>query len=295
MSKEKSRKENNRKNKDKKSKDRKSRNKSGGFLWKLIFVVALVVFLYSSYQLATIYMEYKEGADEYSEVALQILKPVEEEEPVSPETAKSLRTSEDGELLQPEEPLPSPPEVDWEALRAINPDVIGWIVVEGVPSISYPVLQGKDNAYYLHRTVKGTNNFAGSIFIDYMNQPDFSDCNTIIYGHNMKNGSMFGYLKLLYEREQYKDSRYIWIATPEGNDLYEIFSMQKAEATSEVYTLFSEHDERFGEYVERMEAQSLVDLGVKELNQKDSMITLSTCTSDDNVRFVVQARWVGTY
>lgn len=277
------------------NKKKRSRKNTGGILWKLIFIVALGVFIFSAYQLVTIYMEYKEGEDEYSEVALQMLKPAEEKEPVSPETAKSLRISEDGEILQPEQPLTSPPEVDWEALQAINPDVIGWLVVEGVPSISYPLLQGEDNSYYLHRTVKETYNFAGSIFIDYMNKPDFSDCNTIIYGHNMKNGSMFGYLKLLYEREQYKDSRYIWVATPGENYLYEIFSMQKAESTSEVYTLFSEHDEAFGAYIERMETQSLVDVGVEELNQEDSMITLSTCTSDDNVRFVVQARWVGTY
>lgn len=279
----------------KRSKKKKTESRSGGILWKLIFVVALGVFIYSSYQLVTIYMEYKESADEYSEVALQILKPTEEKDPVAPEDAKSLRTSDDGEVLQPAQPLTSPPEVDWEALRAINADVIGWIVVEGVPSISYPILQGEDNSYYLHRTVKETYNFAGSIFVDCMNQPDFSDCNTIIYGHNMKNGSMFGYLKLLYEREQYKDSKYIWIATPNENYLYEIFSMQKTGATSEVYTLFSEHDGLFGKYIERMKDNSLVDLAAKEVNQTDSIITLSTCTSDDNVRFVVQARWVGTY
>lgn len=280
----------------KKNKVRKGKeNKGSGLLWKIVFVAALCVFLYSAYQLITIQMEYKEGEDEYSEVAMQTLKFVEENEPIDTGDAKSLRISDDGDILQPEPPLTSPPEVDWNELQEINPDVIGWLVVEGVPSISYPILQGEDNDYYLHRTVKQTYNFAGSIFIDYTNSPDFTDCNTIIYGHNMKNGSMFGYLKFLYEREQYRDSRYIWIATPEGNHLYEIFSLQETQVNSETYTLFSEHDDAFGEYIAHMAEKSMVNFETKELNRKDNIITLSTCTSDESTRFVVQARWTGTY
>src|SRR5699024_10695797 len=86
--------------------------------------------------------------------------------------------------------------------------------------------QGEDNDYYLHRTFRGQENFAGSIFVDASNAADFSDPNTIIYGHNMKNGSMFGTLRRLYDQEKYKDSKYLWICTPEGKFRYEIFSLQ---------------------------------------------------------------------
>ena len=149
--------------------------------------------------------------------------------------------------------------------------------------------------YYLHRTIKKTYNFAGSVFIDSTNASDFSDCNTIIYGHNMKNGSMFGKLKQMYESEKYKDSKYLWICTPNGKYRYEIFSMQYAKVGSDVYTLFSAHDEQFEAYVKKMAKQSKVDMKALGLGKDDYVVTLSTCTSDESVRFVVQARWVGTY
>ncbi len=72
---------------------------------------------------------------------------------------------------------------------------MGWIYVEAVPDINYPIVHGKDNETYLHRTYEKNYNFAGTIFVDYENKGDFSDCNTIVYGHNMKNGSMFAQLK----------------------------------------------------------------------------------------------------
>ena len=187
------------------------------------------------------------------------------------------------------------PEVDFDALKAINDDVVGWLELEAIPSISYPITQGEDNEYYLHRTIKQTYNFAGSIFIDSTNASDFSDCNTIIYGHNMKNGSMFGKLKQMYESGKYKDSKYLWICTPDGKYRYEIFSMQYANVNSDVYTLFSEHDDQFGAYVNKMAKQSKVNMKTKGLSKDDYVVTLSTCTSNESMRFVVQARWVGTY
>ena len=111
----------------------------------------------------------------------------------------------------------------------------------------------------------------------------------------MKNGSMFGTLKQLYEGEKYKDSRYLWICTPEGKFRYEIFSLQYADVNSDTYTLFPEHGEAFGQYLENMKSRSEVDLGTEGLSPEDYIVTLSTCTSDDQIRFVVQARWVGTY
>ena len=137
------------------------------------------------------------------------------------------KKDEEGNLIPEEELTVNPPEVDFDALKAINDDVVGWLELEAIPSISYPIAQGEDNEYYLHRTIKKTYNFAGSVFIDSTNASDFSDCNTIIYGHNMKNGSMFGKLKQMYESEKYKDSKYLWICTPNGKYRYEIFRCRK--------------------------------------------------------------------
>ena len=91
-------------------------------------------------------------------------------------------------------PKPTPPQVDWANLKAINEDIIGWIQIEGT-EISYPIVKGIDNSYYLNHTVQKTYNIAGSIFLDYRNERDFSDSKNIIYGHNMKDGSMFHVLR----------------------------------------------------------------------------------------------------
>ena len=89
-------------------------------------------------------------------------------------------------------------QVDFESLQSINPEVIAWIQIPAL-DISYPVAKGTDNAYYLHHMINGETNKSGSIFMDYHNQEDFTDRNTIIYGHNMRDGSMFGTL------EKYQD------------------------------------------------------------------------------------------
>lgn len=94
----------------------------------------------------------------------------------------------------------------------------------GALDLSYPVVQGEDNQYYLHHTYEKTENFAGTLFADKKNAPDFSDPNTIIYGHNMKNGTMFGSLKKFKDQAVYNAEPYIWLLTPDVNYQYEIFS-----------------------------------------------------------------------
>lgn len=86
------------------------------------------------------------------------------------------------------------PEIDFDGLRAINGDIVAWIQIPGI-GVDYPVVQGKDNEHYLHYTFDGKANKAGSIFLDYRNRADFTDSKVILYGHNMKDGSMFSNLK----------------------------------------------------------------------------------------------------
>lgn len=267
--------------------------KGGGIFWKLLMAAAIGVFCFSAYQLFTIYQGYQEGVDEYQEIARQTAVKVTDQQVVL--QPKKQKITEEGVVLQPKEPEVYPPEVDYMKLREINPDVVGWIQMEALEGISYPIVKGQDNSYYLHRTVGRTDNFAGSIFMNADNSADFSDPHTIVYGHNMKNGSMFGQLKWMLEKEYYKQSRYFWICTPQGKYRYEIFSMQYVDAASDVYSLYEQHDDGFGEYVRRMGKQSRVDMAAQSLGKDDSVVTLSTCTSNENIRFVVQGRWVGTY
>ncbi len=271
-------------------KDCKRQERRGsGFFWKILLILALGVFVFSAYQIYSIYSEYKKGVDEYQQISHDTVTKGGEW------TSIDQRTDEDGLLLAAEEVNYDPPVVDFAKLQAINPDVVGWLEIEAIDSISYPIVQSGDNSYYLTHTVEQAENTSGAIFMDYHNSADFADCNTIIYGHNMKNGSMFGLLKRLLENEKYKDSKYLWICTPAASYRYEIFSLQYAQVEGETYTLFSAHDEQFGNYLVQMRQKSEVDLEPVNLNAQDRIVTLSTCTSDDAVRFVVQARWVGTY
>ena len=104
--------------------------------------------------------------------------------------------------------------INFKELNAINEDIIGWIRI-GALDLSYPVAQAADNDYYLHRTFERVDNFAGCLFLNCENTRYFTDQNSIIYGHNMKNGSMFGTLKEFEKQETYDKNPYFWIFTPE--------------------------------------------------------------------------------
>lgn len=234
----------------------------------ILLTVCVCVFCYSAYNLINIYLNYKKIDDDYGELAKTYTEEKEEKK----------------SYLQ----------INWDELLQRNKDVKAWIQIPNT-NVNYPVLQGETNDTYIHSDIDHNELSAGSIFIASENEDPFNDFNTVIYGHNMKNGSMFGKLKQMYESEKYKDSKYLWICTPNGKYRYEIFSMQYAKVGSDVYTLFSAHDEQFEAYVKKMAKQSKVDMKALGLGKDDYVVTLSTCTSDESVRFVVQARWVGTY
>jgi sortase B len=171
----------------------------------------------------------------------------------------------------------------------VNEDVIGWIYVEAIEDINYPVVKGKDNDEYLHMTYEGNYNFAGTIFIDCENSGDFSDCNTLVYGHNMKNGSMFGQLKKFTQNsETYEKSKYFWIFTPEASYRYEIISAYVTSVSSDTYTLFKGPGEEFLKYLDKIKGYSELAVDDFETDVKDKVVTLSTCTGNEATRYVVQ-------
>jgi len=148
--------------------------------------------------------------------------------------------------------------IDFDALRAVNPNVVGWIVVPGT-QISYPIVQGTDNTWYLRHTFSGERNASGAIFLDYRNRADFSDSQIILHGHNMRDGSMFAPL------HGWMGDRFI-IYTPNGVLEFEVFNRQPVGATHEIYQLYD------------------TGTGVR-------VITLSTCISGSpSLRLVVQGR-----
>ena len=255
----------------------KKPKKKGDIVLTLALIVAVAVFCFAAYNLFHIYTEYKKGTDEYNNIEQMAVTERD------PESTEEVSDTEQG---------PQPPfDVDFAALQGVNPDVVGWIYIEALDGISYPVVQGEDNEEYLHTTYENNYNFAGTIFIDYENSRDFSDCNTLVYGHNMKNGSMFGRLKKFSEDQTtYEKSKYFWIFTPEKDYRYEIISAYTTGVNSDTYTLFKGPGDEFQEYLDTIKGYSEIETDDTELTIKDRIVTLSTCTGNDATRYVVQGR-----
>ena len=265
------------KNNTQKQPEQKKKKKSDVLL-TIALIAAIVVFCYAAFNLYHIYTEYKKGTDEYNQIE---------------EMAVTERDADSAEVAGPNAQLKPPIEVDFDKLKSVNEDVVGWIYVDALPDISYPIVKGKDNQTYLHQTYEKNYNFAGTIFVDYENSGDFSDCNTLVYGHNMKNGSMFGHLKKFREDDKlYKQDKYFWILTPERNYRYEIISAYTTGVNSDTYTLFKGPGEEFEKYLETIKGYSEIQTDDTDLTIKDRIVTLSTCTGNESTRFVVQGKRV---
>ena len=281
---------------------RRKRTKTLGDVIRLIVMLAaLAVFLYSGYTLYGFYKEYKKSSDEYDnlensyaadqEQESENIDNLEDDDALQSISGQEVRTVfEDGE----EKTLPvlkNP--IDFTQLLSVNSDIVGWLRIRAL-DISYPVVQGKDNDYYLHRTFEKTDNFAGCLFVNSYNMGDFTDQNTIIYGHNMKNGSMFGKLKNFNDPEVFKKSRYFWIFTPDFIYQYRIFSASVVDKTGLTYQI-SFTDDEFDQFISRAYSNSVVDNQDVTVTKEDRIVTLSTCTGDDSTRFVVMGKLTQIY
>lgn len=237
-------------------------------------------------------------------------------EPMTPDEPEELpdelgELPDEAEVPLAEEPdipeeLPEPPqepleeqaryleELDLDDLRKTNPDVLGWISIPGT-QLDYPVLQGEDNQYYLKRTWQGQRNSAGSIFLECKVNGDFSDFNTIIYGHNMKNGSMFGSLRQYRTQSHYETNPYIYIADDLGVRRYEIFAAFEAEVTGYAYRLDMNTTEKKQALLDYSLERTVIDTDIVPVAE-DTIITLSTCTGNGyDTRWVVQAVLTGNF
>ena len=298
---------------------RKKGSAVGTFFTSLLLVIAIGVFGYAAFMLYGYYQEYKAGTDEYGNLNDKYVNimPVETEagggtlqtEPQSegavlenvaelenPDTVKTRVEAAAKETAvedSEEKTLPvlvNP--INFAELNAINPDIMGWIRI-GALDISYPVAQGKDNDYYLHRTFEGVDNFAGCIFLNCDNTRYLTDQNSIIYGHNMKNGSMFGTLREFQNQETYDKNPYFWIFTPDFIYQYRIFSSSEVYKIGDPYrTRFTTED--FQNYIDQSLANSNINCGV-QVTTDDRIVTLSTCTADDSTRRIVQGKLEQVY
>lgn len=252
------------KNRRRPHRGRREKKKKAGMLSNIILIVALVVFCVSAFQLVKIVGGYAKGRDEYKKIQSIALN---------------------NEKSEPEQGF----SVDFDELKEINPDTIGWIRFYPEPSIiNYPIVQTTDNEKYLHKTFSENDNTLGTIFLNAGNHANFNDRNSIIYGHRMKDGSMFRKLDEYKDKSFWEANPYFYIYTPDGREIvYHIYSAATVKDTDDVYLTGFENDEAYQSYLDMTKRIAIYDTGV-EVTTADSVVTLSTCTSaSDEHRFVV--------
>lgn len=269
-------------------------------LEKVIIVIASLAALTAAFMIFKTARDYKAASDEYDSLrqyASEEVNATETAEKVSDIKPIELEEAEERKDLKSNENREDFPEmeVDFKALREKNPDTVGWLYV-GSCGISYPIVQGEDNDYYMNHTFEGTVNSSGAIIMDYRDDKYLKDWNTFIYGHNMKNGSMFGSLKKLLKDETLYDSDpYIYVYLPGYIYRYKIFSYYKDKPDSKMYWTADTLQE-YRQYIRDALSLSVRDLGV-ETSEDNNMVTLVTCSGSGagKMRFFVHGEFIDRY
>lgn len=209
------------------------------------------------------------------------------------ETVKTESAAEETEKTELPEKAPVEVPVDFESLQAHNPDIYAWITIPGT-QVDYPVVQRPgDNSYYLTHNTDGEKSPEGAIFTEDYNSTDFTDPNTILYGHNMKNGSMFRSLHDYMDRSFFDENREVLIYLPDKILHYEIFAAYLYDSRHLMLSYDFDDPDVFAAYLEEIrgirDMNSFVDTSV-EVSGEDRIITLSTCYKGlDDRRYLVQA------
>ena len=181
--------------------------------------------------------------------------------------------------------------IDFESLREINPDIVAWLICKDT-AINYPVVHGADNSYYLTHLFDLTRNNAGCLFVDMKNTSGFMDKNTIIYGHNMNDGSMFNTLGSFKEQSFFEANPRMLLITPDATYIVELFAGFIADIQSDAWRLDFNDDAEFAAWVESVRGRSAFQSDVS-VESGDRVITLSTCTYErDNVRYILVGKLI---
>lgn len=191
-----------------------------------------------------------------------------------------------------ETPVPIEIPIDFTSLQQQNPDIYGWIQIPDTV-IDYPILQsGTDDSYYLDHTVEGVQGYPGSIYTESLNSKDFSDKNTVIYGHNMKDGSMFGGLRKYVDGDYMKDHSEIIVYTPEHKLTYQVFAAVTYDDKHILNTYDFSDPVQYQAYLDSIDnVRNMASYRDPDttVTPENRIITLSTCNSNDTQRFLVEA------
>lgn len=249
---------------------------------KIVLTILVLIFLFTAafagIQVIREYRESKESADVYTDLEKFVDIP---EVPVETEINQT-DPSESGETQTPN----NDPTIDFDALLSINPDYVGWIHIPDT-GISYPVVQGSDNSHYLKHLFNGEWNSSGSIFLDCRVDASLSDRHSIIYGHHMKNGTMFSGLTKYKEQQYYEEHPTGLFITPECTYRIDFFAGYVADVDEDAWKVGFQSDEEYEAWIEETKRKSWIESPLSPA-VTDRVLTLSTCSYEfDNARFVL--------
>ncbi len=260
----------------------------------VIIIIAVIGIAVTSTMLIRTYIQYSKAEKEYSQVADYALadgsgedteEEAEEEEKEEVREFKNNPNRDDFPEM----------DIDHKGLKAKNEDYVGWLYV-GSADISYPVVQGADNEYYLHNTFENQPNFAGCLFIDCMDKADFTMFNTFVYGHAMKNGTMFGNLrKLRKDSSLVKNDPYIYMYLEDGIYRYQIYSYYIDKKDSSMYNS-AQNIKEYRRYIRNAMDYAMAECEAKPDEEQPS-ITLVTCSGSGSQkqRFFVHGIFLDRY
>ena len=259
------------------------KKKNNNVMNRVIQIGLIAVILFSGYKLIEGYIAGVQARDFYNNLQAQIEL-----------EAKSVAERDlEAEVLALRPQYP-PLEMDLGALKKMNDDFRGWLYYP-VLGVNYPVVQAEDNDYYLRRSFEGEYLRAGCLFMDAGASADFSDRNSFIFGHNMRDGSMFGRFKELTEDTTICDENpYFYIYTEDTVYTYEIFAYYQVKKDSERYMTFTE-DQTYDYYVKWALENSLYKKEM-DFSGRNNIMTLSTCygTSGSSKRLLIHGLLIRT-
>jgi len=257
----------------------------------LLAVICLGTAAFFGYKIIHQQLEYKEGDDAYERLIDLAEEGDPDKDPDSPESTcdESDTGSEvsggDGESAE------NVPEIDFDALGEISGNMKAWLYLPDTV-INYPVAQGEDNSYYLYHLADGTYNQNGCLFMDHKNSSDFTDDNTVIYGHHMRSESMFASLVKYRDQAYYEEHPNFYLVTRTAKYRLEIFSAYTTTRDSDAYTLKFATEKEKAAWLDKILEKSDISTDT-DVRVKDRIVTLSTCAySFHDARYVAHGKLV---
>ena len=258
----------------------------------IIFIITLLLICLLFYSLMNIFGWFKDN-----KVIDEEIKKIEEQVEIV-----EVEDNSNTEVIKTEEEKPKDDlyfkyikmnliNVDFNNLKNTNSDTVGWIQVKGT-NINYPFVQASDNDYYLNHSYYKKNNDAGWVFLDYRNNIENLDKNTIIYAHGRVNGSMFGSLRNILSSGwlNNNDNYVVRLSTEKENTLWQVFSVYHIPTTNDYIQVKFKNDDDFINLINTLKSRSAYDFNTS-IDKKDKILTLSTCYSDTD-KVVLHAKLI---